>query len=310
MNGYRDVRFAITPDGRRLLLFNDKRLKFIDFVSGETVHSLQLDSNEGRSVHSVAISADGHWAAMQGFSLTALVDIGGKDPKAERSLSKPFGCGDIVAFSPDGRYFLAGGEKWTLQMYETATGTPVRRFDPVDGVAAKQCENVSAAFSPDGKLLATAVDSVATVRLWDVSTGSLAGTFEGPADANIKQIAFAPDGKTIAAVSTAAFAVAIWNVTSGKIVMRDGLDSVGGGFSIAYSPDGRKLAVGARLIVRLWDIASGKLELLRDFKASRYNANVNQVAFTPDGRWIVASVGDDLIPLPIRASSAATAPSP
>ena len=53
----------------------------------------------------------------------------------------------------------------------------------------------SIAFSADGRLLATASRD-ATVRLWDVLTGTHQKTFEGHT-ADVKGVTFRPDGQTI-----------------------------------------------------------------------------------------------------------------
>src|SRR5262249_57297429 len=50
-----------------------------------------------------------------------------------------------TTFSPDGRYYLAGGDNRTLRLYEVATGRLVREFAGHEGWAAP------AVFTPDGK---------------------------------------------------------------------------------------------------------------------------------------------------------------
>jgi WD40 repeat protein len=54
----------------------------------------------------------------------------------------------------------------------------------------------SAAFSPDGKMLA-AGGYDGKVRLWDVETAKLKETLAGP-NTMIYDVAFSPDGKTLA----------------------------------------------------------------------------------------------------------------
>ena len=56
------------------------------------------------------------------------------------------------------------------------------------------------AFSPDGKLLATA-DADGTVRLWNTATGHEVGTprsDEAGPGLGVKAVAFSPDGKLLA----------------------------------------------------------------------------------------------------------------
>jgi WD40 repeat protein len=56
------------------------------------------------------------------------------------------------------------------------------------------------AFSPDGRLLATA-SSAGTVRLWDVATGAEIRQVGDPDD-RLTGVAFSPDGRVLAATGT------------------------------------------------------------------------------------------------------------
>jgi WD40 repeat protein len=60
-------------------------------------------------------------------------------------------------------------------------------------------------------------------------------------------------------------------------------------FAVAFSPDGATLAAACSDgVIRLWDVASGRLCLT----FSGHAGNVLRVAFAPDGRTL-ASLGDD-----------------
>lgn len=71
----------------------------------------------------------------------------------------------------------------------------------------------SVAFSPDGRLLASA-GSDRTIRLWDPALGGAVGALEGHED-NVREVAFSPDGATLASASNDR-TVRIWDVASGR----------------------------------------------------------------------------------------------
>jgi TIR domain/WD domain, G-beta repeat len=94
------------------------------------------------------------------------------------------------------------------------------------------------AFSPDGRLLATAGQDQA--RLWEVTSGKEHARVTH--DDSVFRVAFSPDGRLLATGSNDKSA-RLWEVANGTQRARiDHQESVGG---VAFSPDGRQLATAS-----------------------------------------------------------------
>ena len=156
------------------------------------------------------------------------------------------------------------------------------------------------AYSPDGKLLATAHfygNGPGEIKLWDTKTGTLIATLPVRIkDAGVLALRFSPDGSILAGSVSAQSSsqppgvVVLWDVAG-----RRELKTLNGHTermtALAFTPDGRGLASGGKVgTVTFWDIASGR-------ETGRIAGNpggVRALAYSPDGKALAISSGTTL----------------
>ncbi len=165
-------------------------------------------------------------------------------------------------------------------------------FDASQGRAAagSPFKSYGAAFSPDGKLLAT-VDTW-SVNLFDATNHQLITTFGKQGDENRPNtIAFSPDSKTLALGCTGAV-IQWWDIATRKQLdvtqKTKSVEGVSDEYEhLTFSPDGKLLAAlpdSSSAQVLIFDAASHKLLA---FVRNVDNRGASAIAFSPDSKTLV-----------------------
>ncbi len=308
--------FAIgfSPDGQLIAAANGRSVRLWDAATGRLVRELSPGGEGG--VASVAFSPSDNRLLAVGYggdakvSYVALWDIDAGTERARLTgatdlpnfpVDEDTGPVGALAFSPDGKYLVAGfGVKNyfrsavypnPLKVWEVATRRLIRRLNGHTNFC------VSLDFSRDGSLLASGSHD-GTAIIWLTATWKAMHTLRNPDHASlysqtgrgqVEDVAFAPDGKTLALASREGN-VQFWDVAAGKL-----LETLKGHSSavnaVAFSPDGRTLASSSSdQTVRLWNFETRR-ELMQLDPGGVTLGRVQTLAFSPDGRHLLARGG-------------------
>jgi WD40 repeat protein len=236
---FSDARSAvITPDGQTVAVLRPRQddtasdLRLFDMASGRETASFPVNGSYDR----LTVSPDGKTVACGRSGRGCLVDLA-----TGRVLHQIPGVPWDMAFTPDAKTLIVRSAN-ALRLWDVATGTERLQRPPALG------PELVAAFSPDGRLLATADQMDKTIAFWDLNDGRLARSLPlGGEDQSVRDLTFSPDGQTLSAARYKGL-FQFWEVATGReqrsIQLRDPsiprADSLWF-FRLQVSPDGGRV---------------------------------------------------------------------
>jgi WD40 repeat protein/transcriptional regulator with XRE-family HTH domain len=237
------------------------------------------------TIFALAFAPDGQTLATGGKdNQVRLWDL--RDPTGPALIGQPLAGAatwiNSLAFSPDGATLAAASSDAEVWLWQVATRTLVRRLPHPSPVT-------SVAFLADGRTLASAAAD-GTARVWSVTAPAATGPTKG-----VFAVVFLPGGRL--AAPSGDDSATIWDITDPRSPVwerapftapgdHDRMDGTG-----AASPDGHMMALGTEKgPVQLWNVTSDPPILLATLVGPQ--GLIESLAFSPDGRYVVAGSDD------------------
>lgn len=278
----------ISPTDACIITASDREIELWDASTGKLIKNLCEDI-DGEFVRSVAFSPDGKKIVSAGDDKNVYI----WDAETGEQLEVFKGHIDIVlsaVFSPDSKHVVSASADKTIRIWDVETSA--ESLKDADG---NDVITYSANYSPDGTLIA----SRCRVPEYNNDVLSICNpkTFRienilGDCDDYLHFTSFSPDGKQIAYPSPSDTIIQVVDVKTKQIISslnrQTTYDMIQ---SIDFSPTGQRIVCASFDGVYIWDVTTRKKQTIFEEDDVHFNSS----AFSPDGKYIVASSSDNCV---------------
>jgi WD40 repeat protein/uncharacterized caspase-like protein len=262
---------ALNADGSQLARVDNDQIKFIDPMSGKEMRSVALSDSQVQNVE-LAFTADGRLlAAGINDKKLKVWDVSSKSERVQAATQKEFA---VIKFSSDGR-LVAVCENYVVRVWDISSGKEVATITAPNTGLYQEVGGVFAAFSSDGKRLATSGFGTKTF-VWDVDTGKQVQQMTGRTNMAYA-VAFSEDGTQLTSGGRT-----LWDLRTGQ---GRRLSSAATEKQLGMpSPDGKLIAMFApnTAAVTIYDATTGRT--LQTLSRANFDGGVERVRFSRDGR--------------------------
>ena len=198
------VSFAASPDTKMLALAEGRTIHLYD-LTGPTTRDISL--REG-TLQELLFAPDGSTLAASIGNMILLIDVAKGTVRGRVGLTREEGArGHLVPriFSRDGSRLVAGNGEWSYPMFDVRTGERLTLtdfpYDDYERNRRSQVKLVVSDISQDGDVLVGQPEYPASLRIWDLRTGTilpdLCGADYLDTKSHVSLLKWSPDGSKI-----------------------------------------------------------------------------------------------------------------